>query len=118
MKIRIGTRGSRLALIQAEMVENAIRSAFPAAETELVKITTKGDRVTDRPIDQIGGRGVFIGEIEAALASGQIDAAVHSAKDMAISLAPGTVIGAVLPRACPLDTLVIRREIAEKLSAD
>ncbi len=118
MKIRIGTRGSRLALIQAEMVKNAIISAFPAAEPELVKITTKGDRVTDRPIDQIGGRGVFIGEIEDALASGQIDAAVHSAKDMAISLAPGTVIGAVLPRACPLDTLVIRREIAEKLAAD
>ncbi|MBQ8960240.1 MAG: hydroxymethylbilane synthase [Ruminococcus sp.] len=118
MKIRIGTRGSRLAVIQAEMVENAVISAFPEAETELVRISTKGDRVTDRPIDRIGGRGVFIGEIEAALTAGEIDIAVHSAKDMAISLAAGTVIGAVLPRACPLDTLVIRRDLAEKLSAD
>ena len=109
MKIRIGTRKSKLALIQSELAANAIKASFPDAETELVHITTKGDIILDKPLEKIGGKGVFIDEIERAMLAGYIDIAVHSAKDLPLELAAGTQICAVLPRADAHDVLVTRR---------
>ena len=109
MKIRIGTRKSRLALIQSKMVEIAVMSAFAGAETELVEITTSGDRVLDKPLEKLGGKGVFIDAIEQAMLDGKIDIAVHSAKDLPLDLAEGTKICAVLPRADVHDVLVTRK---------
>lgn len=112
MKIRIGTRKSRLALAQTELVVNAITSAFPDVETEIVHITTKGDKILDKPLLSIGGKGVFIAEIERALLSGDIDIAVHSAKDLPAELAHGTTVAAVLKRDDPRDVFVTRRGTA------
>ncbi len=109
MKIRIGTRKSALALAQTRLVENALKAAFPEIETEIVHITTKGDKILDKPLDAIGGKGVFIAEIERALTENEIDIAVHSAKDLPLELAEGTHIGAVPERADPADVLVMRR---------
>jgi len=109
MKIRIGTRKSKLALIQSEMAADAVKAAFPDIETGLVHITTKGDIVLDKPLEKIGEKGVFIDEIERAMLSGEIDIAVHSAKDLPLELAEGTCICAVLPRADAHDVLVTRR---------
>ena len=113
MKIRIGTRKSKLALIQSELVANTVKAAFTDAETEFVHITTKGDIVLDKPLEKIGGKGVFIDEIERAMLAGEIDIAVHSAKDLPLELVAGTCICAVLPRADAHDVLVTRR--GEKL---
>ena len=77
MKIRIGTRKSALALAQTKLVENALKAAFPEIETGIVHITTKGDKILDKPLDAIGGKGVFIAEIERALTENEIDIAVH-----------------------------------------
>ncbi|MBR1392237.1 MAG: hydroxymethylbilane synthase [Ruminococcus sp.] len=106
MKIRIGTRGSRLAMIQTEMVNSRLKSLVPGIETEIVTVTTKGDRIQDRPISELGGAGAFAGELERALASGEIDIAVHSAKDMPVRLGEGLTVGCVLTRADPRDVLV------------
>ena len=109
MKIRIGTRKSKLALIQSEMAAAAIKAAFPDIETEFVHITTKGDIVLDKPLGKIGGKGVFIDEIEKAMLDGEIDIAVHSAKDLPVEPAAGTCICAVLPRADAHDILVTNK---------
>ncbi|MBR5088715.1 MAG: hydroxymethylbilane synthase [Ruminiclostridium sp.] len=109
MKIRIGTRKSKLALIQSELAANAIKRAFPDVETELVHITTKGDVILDKPLEKIGGKGVFIDEIERAMLDGEIDIAVHSAKDLPLEIADRTCTCAVLKRAEPHDILVTRR---------
>lgn len=118
MKIRIGTRGSELALAQTALAAEAIRAAMPDAEIETVIIKTKGDRVIDRPLDQIGGKGLFISEIEHALTCGEIDMAVHSAKDLPPELADGTEIAAVLRRGDPRDMLVMREDISEQMLRD
>lgn len=110
MKIRIGTRKSKLALIQSKMAENAIRKVFPDIKTELVHITTKGDLILDKPLEKIGGKGVFIDEIEKAMLCGEIDIAVHSSKDLPLEIASDTCITAVLPRADAHDMLVINKE--------
>ncbi|MBR2283670.1 MAG: hydroxymethylbilane synthase [Ruminococcus sp.] len=112
MKLRIGTRKSRLALAQTDMVVSALKKACPGVEAEIVHITTRGDRILDRPLLQIGGKGVFIGEIERELLSGGIDIAVHSAKDLSNALAEGTEIAAVLERGKPNDVLAVRRGMA------
>lgn len=109
MKVRIGTRKSKLALIQSELAADAIKQAYPDAETELIYYTTKGDVILDKPLEKLGGKGVFISEIEQALQSGDIDIAVHSAKDLPLELAEGTRISAVLRRSFPNDVLVTRR---------
>ncbi len=109
MRIRIGTRKSKLALIQSELAANAIKAAFPDAETELVHITTKGDIILDKPLEKIGGKGVFIDEIERSMLACEIDIAVHSAKDLPLEIAAGPCICAVLPRADAHDVLVTRR---------
>ncbi len=109
MKIRIGTRGSALALAQTEMVAAELKRVSPDIEIEVVKITTKGDKILDRPLEAIGGKGVFIAEIERALIENEIDIAVHSAKDLPVELAEGTHISAVLRRGNPSDVLVTRK---------
>ena len=76
-RLRIGTRGSSLALAQASQVEQALRAAWPGLETELVILRTKGDQVQDRPLSQVGQKGVFVSEFETALLEGRIDLAVH-----------------------------------------
>lgn len=106
MKIKIGTRKSRLALVQTELAAKAIVNAFPNIETELVHISTKGDKILDKPLGEIGGKGVFVSEIERALQSGEIDIAVHSAKDLPIRLADGLEISAVLKRGDYRDVIV------------
>jgi hydroxymethylbilane synthase len=102
--IRIGSRGSRLALTQAEQAAAALRG--DGLEIALVPITTAGDRDRTSPFGQIGERGVFVKEIEEALLSGRIDVAVHSAKDMTSTDTAGLVVGAYLERDDPRDALV------------
>jgi hydroxymethylbilane synthase len=102
--IRIGSRGSRLALTQAEQAAAALRD--DGVEIALVPITTAGDRDRTSPFGQIGERGVFVKEIEEALLSGRIDVAVHSAKDMTSTDTAGLVVGAYLERDDPRDALV------------
>lgn len=104
---RIGTRGSRLALAQARWVQARFR-ACDLGEAELVVIRTSGDQVVDRPLYTIGGKGLFVKEIEEALRAGAIDCAVHSMKDLPDQLAPGLVIAAVPEREDPRDVLVAR----------
>lgn len=108
-KIRIGTRGSRLALKQAALVQDALSQTCGRTETELVILRTRGDRIQDKPLSEIGDKGVFASELEQALLSGQIDLAVHSAKDLPMALAEGLTIAAVLPRADVRDVLVVPR---------
>jgi hydroxymethylbilane synthase len=103
MLIRVGSRGSRLALTQAELAADAIRA--PGIEIALVPITTAGDRDRTKPFGQIGERGVFVKELEEALLDGRIDVAVHSAKDMTSTDADGLAVGAYLPREDPRDAL-------------
>lgn len=119
-KIRIGTRGSRLALIQAELVQEAIRRADADARTELVILHTKGDKILDKPLSQIGDKGLFVSEFEQALLEDRIDLAVHSAKDLPMRLAQGLVIAAVLPRADERDVLVVKKggRLPEGFAAD
>ena len=104
--VRIGTRKSLLALVQTEIVKNALLRAFPETEIEIVKIDTKGDQLLDLSLAAFGGKGVFTVELEAELLSGAIDIAVHSAKDMPMRFPEGLGIGAVLARADARDTFV------------
>jgi hydroxymethylbilane synthase len=107
--VRIGSRGSRLALTQAEQAAEALRR--PGVEIAFVPITTAGDRDRTRPFGQIGDRGVFVKEIEEALLAGRIDVAVHSAKDMTSTDTAGLVVGAYLERDDPRDALIGAAEI-------
>jgi hydroxymethylbilane synthase len=109
MLVRIGSRGSRLALTQAEQAAEALRR--PGVEIAFVPITTAGDRDRTRPFGEIGERGVFVKEIEEALLSGRIDVAVHSAKDMTSSDTDGLVVGAYLERDDPRDALIGASEL-------
>jgi hydroxymethylbilane synthase len=116
-RIRIGTRGSRLALWQAGAVRDALMAAHGLANEviEIVPIKTSGDLIRDRPLSEAGGKGLFSKEIEAALLAGSIDLAVHSAKDMETLLPDGLAIGACLPREDVRDALIARgaRSVAE-----
>jgi hydroxymethylbilane synthase len=107
--VRIGSRGSRLALTQAEQAGAALRR--PGIELAFVPITTAGDRDRTRPFGEIGERGVFVKEIEEALLAGRIDVAVHSAKDMTSTDTEGLAVGAYLERDDPRDALVGATEI-------
>ena len=104
--IKIGTRKSKLALIQTDIVKDKIKKAFPEIEVEIVKIDTKGDQILDKSLTSFGGKGVFTAELEAELLSGAVDIAVHSAKDMPMDFPEGLEIGAVLDRADVRDTFV------------
>jgi hydroxymethylbilane synthase len=103
MLLRVGSRGSRLALTQAALAADRLRG--PGREIALVPITTAGDRDRRRPFGEIGERGVFVKELEEALLEGRIDAAVHSAKDMTSTDTAGLAVGAYLPREDPRDAL-------------
>jgi hydroxymethylbilane synthase len=101
--LRVGSRGSRLALTQAERAAERVRRT--GVEIALVPITTAGDRDRTKPFGEIGSRGVFVKELEEALLEGRVDVAVHSAKDMTSSDTAGLVVGAYLPREDPRDAL-------------
>jgi hydroxymethylbilane synthase len=103
MILRLGSRGSRLALKQAELAADRLRA--PGTEIALVPITTAGDRDRTKPFGQIGARGVFVKELEEALLAGRIDVAVHSAKDMTSEDTDGLVVAAYLERDDPRDAL-------------
>jgi hydroxymethylbilane synthase len=103
MVIRVGSRGSRLALTQAELAADGLRR--PGVEIALVPITTAGDRDRTKPFGEIGARGVFVKELEEALLAGRIDVAVHSAKDMTSTDTEGLVVGAYPAREDPRDAL-------------
>lgn len=109
MKVRIGTRKSKLALAQTEMFANALKKRFDDIDTEIVCISTKGDKILDKPLAMIGGKGVFISELENALLSGAADMAVHSAKDLPLELADGLEISSALNRGNYRDVLVTRK---------
>jgi hydroxymethylbilane synthase len=104
----IGTRGSRLALWQAEHVAGRLRAAFPGVSFRLERIRTTGDRILDVPLAQVGGKALFVKEIEEALLDGRIDLAVHSMKDVPTELPEGLAIGAMPPRESPADVLISR----------
>lgn len=109
-KLTIGTRGSTLALWQADYVAELLRRNQPGLSIEIQIIKTKGDLVRDRALSQVGGKGLFVKEIEQALLSGDIDLAVHSLKDMPTEQPEGLTLGAILDRADPRDALVVRDE--------
>ena len=104
-RLRLGTRASPLARAQAELVRAALAGRHPGLEVELVFVRTTGDRLRG-PLAAAGGKGLFVKEIEEALTDGQVDAGVHSMKDLPARLAPGLVIGAVPERVDPRDVLV------------
>ena len=103
MLLRVGTRGSRLALTQAERAASRLHA--PGVEPALLPITTTGDRDRSKPFGELGSRGVFVKELEEALLEGRIDVAVHSAKDMTSTAVEGLAIGAYLAREDPRDAL-------------
>jgi len=106
MKIRIGTRKSKLALWQSEWVKEQIEKKFPEVEVELVKITTKGDKILDVPLAKIGDKGLFTKEIEEAMLRGEVDIAVHSLKDVPSKLPDGLTLIAFSEREDPRDALL------------
>ncbi len=107
--IRIATRRSQLALWQAEHVAALLRAAHPGLVVELVPMSTQGDRVQDRALAEVGGKGLFVKELEVAMQEGRADIAVHSMKDVPSELPPGFCIAAALPRANARDAFISRR---------
>ncbi len=104
--LRIATRKSALALWQAEHVAALLRAMYPALTVELLPMTTRGDEVQDRSLASIGGKGLFLKELEVAMLEGRADLAVHSLKDVPAHLEPGFVLPAILPRADAADAFV------------
>jgi hydroxymethylbilane synthase len=105
----LGSRGSRLALTQTEMTITALKDAFPGLEAAIEVIHTKGDKILDVPLALVGGKGLFVKEIEEALLDGRCDMAVHSLKDVPAELPDGLILGAALIREVPFDALVSSR---------
>lgn len=112
MKIKIGTRKSKLALAQTQMVADKISEIFPETEIQIINISTTGDKILNKPLAAIGGKGVFVSEIESALINGEIDIAVHSAKDLPLCLAGGLEISGVLKRGNYRDVLVTKSGVS------
>ncbi len=108
-KIRLGTRGSALALAQARWVQEQLTARHPHCRVELVVIKTTGDTLHDVPLAQVGGKGLFIKEIEEALLSGQVDLAVHSLKDLPAQVPAGLMLGAVPAREDHRDAFISKR---------
>ncbi len=98
--LKLGTRGSQLALFQANTTA-ALLKTYAGIDCEIVVIKTSGDRLADAPLSEIGGQRLFVKEIEDSLLAGEIDLAVHSSKDLPAILPPGLTLGAVLPREVP-----------------
>ena len=106
--LRIATRRSALAMWQAGHVQSLLQAQHPGLRVELVPIVTQGDLIIDRPLAEIGGKGLFLKELEQALLDGEADLAVHSMKDMPTELTPGLEMEAALPRATPFDAWLSR----------
>lgn len=106
--LRIGTRGSTLAVWQANYVADRLRAAAPGLAVELRKIKTTGDKIQDVPLARVGGKALFVKEIEEALLDGRVDLAVHSMKDVPTDLPAGLCLGAIAEREDPLDVLISR----------
>src|SRR5579863_5312794 len=107
-RLRIGSRPSALALAQAHQVKDHLESALPGVALEIVAVSTSGDKLTTASLARIGGKGLFIRELEQALSSGQIDLAVHSMKDLPAVLPPEYRLAAVPLRENPRDALICR----------
>lgn len=106
-QIRIGSRESRLAVIQSEMVIEAIHNCDPEMKIELITMKTTGDKILDRTLDKIGGKGLFVKELDAALLDGRVDITVHSSKDLPMEIDPRLPLVAFSKRADPRDVLVL-----------
>lgn len=119
-KIKIGTRGSKLAMWQAEEVRRKLSEVHPELETELVVIHTKGDKILDTALSKIGDKGLFTRELEQALLDSEIDIAVHSLKDMPTELPEGLMLGGVLERGEVRDAFISRdgRRLSELTAND
>jgi len=117
--IRIATRKSPLALWQAEHVAERLEKAFPWVKTELVKMSTQGDKILDAPLAKIGGKGLFVKELEQGMLEGTADIAVHSMKDVPVEFPEGLHLAAILTREDPTDALVSNRYASlDELPAD
>ena len=113
MKLRIGSRESRLAVVQAELLMEAIRAAHPEVELELVTMKTTGDKILDRTLDKVGGKGLFVKELDAALRDGRADLTVHSCKDLPMEESADLPLLAFSRREDPRDALVLPEGAAE-----
>ena len=107
MNIRVGSRESRLAVIQAELLMAAVRAAHPEVGLELVTMKTTGDKILDRTLDKVGGKGLFVKELDAALRDGRVDVTVHSCKDLPMEENPALPLVAFSKREDPRDVLVL-----------
>ena len=112
MKIRFASRESKLAVIQSRMVMDAIARTVPEAELELVTMKTTGDRILDKTLDQIGGKGLFVKELDQALRDGRADFTVHSLKDMPMEVPEDLPLAAFSKREDPRDVLVLPEGVA------
>lgn len=108
-RLVIATRESRLALWQAEHVRSLLQQLYPACQVELLGMTTRGDQILDRPLSKVGGKGLFVKELEAALLDGSADLAVHSMKDVPMVMEPEFSLVAIGPREVPLDAFISNR---------
>ena len=106
-KLVVGSRESRLAVIQTQLAIQAIRACQPGLEVELLTMKTTGDKILDRTLDQVGGKGLFVKELDAALLAGQVDLTVHSSKDLPMETDPRLPLVAFSRRADPRDALVL-----------
>ena len=104
--VKIGTRGSLLALTQSTNIKNRIEAQYPGTTVELVKIVTKGDKIVDVPLAKVGGKGLFVKELEEAMLSREVDLAVHSMKDVPSELPEELHIGVVTKREDPRDAFL------------
>jgi hydroxymethylbilane synthase len=110
--LKIATRKSELALWQANHVAGLLRERYPGLRVELLPMVTRGDIILDRPLAQIGGKGLFLKELEKALLNGDADIAVHSMKDVPVEKVPGLTVDVMLERANPFDALLSREGLA------
>ena len=113
MKLRVGSRESRLAVIQAKLVMESIHRSHPEVELELVTMKTTGDKILDRTLDQIGGKGLFVRELDMALTQGKVDLTVHSCKDLPMEENPDLPLAAFSRREDPRDVLVLPAGIGQ-----
>ena len=113
MNIRVGSRESRLAVIQAELLMAAVRTAHPEIGLELVTMKTTGDKILDRTLDQVGGKGLFVKELDAALRDARVDVTVHSCKDLPMEENPTLPLVAFSRREDPRDALVLPEGVKE-----
>ena len=111
--IRIGSRESKLAVIQSELVMDTIRAVRPDLRLELVTMKTTGDRILDRTLDQVGGKGLFVKELDAALLDGRVDLTVHSCKDLPMDIDPRIPLAGFTAREDPRDVLVLPEGVSE-----